>query len=220
MVEDVDRCASARARRGRATEVRCELADVDIVEILSFQRQLAVADVRIPVPARVAERALQAGVAHFRGVGDFEAAITQTAQTQSDGARRTVVAKRDAERIVVLVRRDDQAVTNQVERIGGQLLMRHHLVVEQFNVRLDAIRELVVAQQEHAGALIRDQVIVTDCLEIETVGRRFIATEIASAGWRGLSGQLVAGQSDRRASRGNSGRRTGRNEVASTGRAR
>ncbi len=149
---------------------------------------------RIPVPARLANVAFQAGVDQFGGVGDFQAAIADRAQTQRDGAGRIAVrSELDTKRVVELIGRNDDVVARQIERIRRQLLMRHHLVVQQFRVGFDTIVELVVAQRESAGALIRDQVVVTDRLEVEAVGTG-VAAEIGGLRRRGSARQLVARQ--------------------------
>ena len=94
--------------------------------------------------------------------------------------------------------------------------MRDHLVIQQLGIGLDVVGELVVAQHKHARALIRQQVVVANGLEVEPVGIRVVAAEVALRGRCGNARQLVAGKRDRIAAEFRDQRRTGREMKAAT----
>ena len=205
-VEEVQRRATGNRRAGRAAgrhttaieegrtggrgDQRLQVVAIDGLVLV----EVTGAHVEVPLPAGVEQLAPQAGVEH-RAVGDH-AAVTRADRFQAQAQVRVVAgdaAEVDAERVVQVLRRDDDVVRHGIEGQCGNLVARLRAVVHRFEVGLDAVSDLVVGQREEAAALLRGHQQVQRLVVVQVArGREAAVVRERAASGAGLAGNARA----------------------------
>ena len=130
------------------------------------------------VPRGIGESALEARGDEIMRRREIGGTVAERGQ-----ARLELVVVRtecDAERVVVLIGWNEQAVGLRIQRQRRNARPRHGLVVKNLGKRLDIVGKFVISEREQASALGRRQIVVADGLIVESV-RGLIATIVGQA---------------------------------------